>query len=360
MLPLFRALATDPSFDLTLATGAAHHDPRLGATGLDVEASGLPIGLRLPSEDGGAGAQAATVLAGLHVWLARLRPDALLLLGDRFEMLAAAQAATLTRVPVIHVGGGHLTLGAMDDRIRHAISKLAALHLVASDACAARVASLHENTATIYVTGAPELDALVGGPTTTREALFRDLELDPARPLLLATFHPETNVDDAMNAAYAAAAEAVLKKIDVQVLLTAPCADPGHGHFLDLCERAPGLRSDIRYVPSLGVVRFNAALWFATAMLGNSSSGIIESGTTGLPVVNVGRRQAMRERAANVIDCDFECDAMRISLAKAMSPTFRTRIAAGLRNPYGDGRFVDRTIAVLRALDWPLSVDKGW
>lgn len=360
MLPLYRALASDSVFEFALATGAAHHDARLGTTASDVEASGLPIGLRLPAVDAGAGTQAAAVLAGMHDWLQQQQPDALLLLGDRFEMLAAAQAATLCRVPVIHVGGGHLTLGAMDDRIRHAISKLAALHLVASDACAARVAALHENSSAIHVTGAPELDALAGGPSITRERLFADLGLDPARPLLLCTFHPETNVDDEANARYATSAEAVLRDAQTQVLITAPCADPGYQHFLDFCERAPRLRPDIRYVPSLGIARYNAALWHAAAMLGNSSSGIIESASTGLPVINVGRRQAMREHADNVVDCPFDADAMGAALAQALSPTFRAERCTGIRNLYGDGRFVERSVGLLRAMRWPLSVDKSW
>lgn len=161
MEALYQSLHASPRYRLLIAAGAGHHDERLGRTLLDVERSGLPLDRLLPAVKGGAGAQSAAVLAGVEQWLEERQPDALVILGDRYEMLAGAQAAMLARVPVIHIGGGHLTLGALDERVRHALSKLAALHLVASEGCGARVAALHEDPATIHILGAPELDALV-------------------------------------------------------------------------------------------------------------------------------------------------------------------------------------------------------
>jgi UDP-hydrolysing UDP-N-acetyl-D-glucosamine 2-epimerase len=356
---LYQSLHASPRYRLMLAAGAGHHDERLGRTLQDVERSGLPLDRLLPAVKGGAGAQSAAVLAGVEQWLVERQPDALLILGDRYEMLAGAQAAMLARVPVIHIGGGHLTLGALDERVRHALSKLAALHLVASEGCGARVAALHENPTAIHILGAPELDALVQTAVTPRVDFCTALGLDPARPFLLVTLHPETNVDDATNARLAEAALQALQVTPYQVLITAPSADPGNGPFLELCEALPGMRGNTRYVPNLGLRRYVAALHHAVAMVGNSSSGIIEAATAGLPVVNIGARQAGRDRAENVLDCAFDAAEIVRAIDAAIDPDFTTR-SRRVVNPYGDGTFAAQAMSLFDRLSWPLAVDKPW
>jgi UDP-N-acetylglucosamine 2-epimerase (non-hydrolysing) len=274
-------------------------------------------------------------------------------------MLAGAQAATLARVPVVHIGGGHLTLGALDERVRHALSKLAALHLVASDGCGARVAALHEDPATIHVIGAPELDALVQTAVTPRDEFCVALGLDPARSFLLVTLHPETNVDYATNTRLAEAARRALLTTPHQVLITAPCADPGNEPFLALCEALPGQRPDARYVPNLGLRRYVAALHHAAAMVGNSSSGIIEAATAGLPFLNIGSRQAGRDRAENVLDCAFDAVEIGCAIDAAIDPDFTAR-SRRVVNPYGNGTFVAQAMSLFDRLLWPLAVDKPW
>lgn len=359
MEALYQSLHASPRYRLLLAAGAGHHDERLGRTLQDVERSGLPLDCLLPAVEGGAGVQSAAVLAGVAQWLEERRPDALLILGDRYEMLAGAQAAMLARVPVIHIGGGHLTLGALDERVRHALSKLAALHLVASAGCGARVTALHEDPTAIHVLGAPELDALVQTAVTPRDEFCAALGLDPARPFLLVTLHPETNVDDATNARLAEAARQALLATPHQVLITAPCADPGNAPFLALCESLPGLRPDARYVPNLGLRRYVAALHHAAAMVGNSSSGIIEAATAGLPVVNIGARQAGRDRAENVLDCVFDAAEIGRTVDAAIDPDFTAR-SRRVVNPYGDGTFAAQALSLFDRLSWPLAVDKPW
>lgn len=359
MEALYQSLHVSPRYRLLLAAGAGHHDERLGHTLQDVERSGLPLDCLLPAVEGGAGVQSAAVLAGVAQWLQERQPEALLILGDRYEMLAGAQAAMLARVPVIHIGGGHLTLGALDERVRHAISKLAALHLVASEGCGARVAALHEDPAAIHVLGAPELDALVRTAVTPREEFCAAFGLDPARPFLLVTLHPETNVDDATNACLAKAAQQALLATPHQVLITAPCADPGNAPFLALCESLPGLRADACYVPNLGLRRYVAALHHAAAMVGNSSSGIIEAATAGLPVVNIGVRQAGRDRAENVLDCSFDAAEIGRAIYAAIDSDFTAR-SRRVVNPYGDGTFAAQALSLFDRLSWPLAVDKPW
>jgi UDP-hydrolysing UDP-N-acetyl-D-glucosamine 2-epimerase len=359
MEALYQSLHASPRYRLLLAAGAGHHDERLGRTLQDIERSGLPLDCLLPVVEGGAGAQSAAVLAGMTQWLEGCQPDALLILGDRYEMLAGAQAAMLARVPVIHIGGGHLTLGALDERVRHALSKLAALHLVASEGCGARVAALHEDPAAIHVLGAPELDALVNTAITPRTDFCAALGLDSVRPFLLVTLHPETNVDEGTNARLAEAARQALLAAPYQILITAPCADPGNEPFLALCESLPSLRADARYIPNLGLRRYVAALHHAAAMVGNSSSGIIEAATAGLPVVNIGTRQAGRDRAENVLDCAFNASEICRAIDVATAPDFRAR-SRRVINPYGDGTFAAQALSLFDRLSWPLAVDKPW
>jgi UDP-hydrolysing UDP-N-acetyl-D-glucosamine 2-epimerase len=359
MEQLYRALQGSSRYRLILAAGAGHHDARLGRTLSEVERSGLPLDCVLPAVEGGAGAQSAAVLTNMVDWLERRRPAALLLLGDRYEMLAAAQAAMLTRVPIIHIGGGHLTLGAMDERVRHALSKLSSLHLVASKGCGARVEALHEDPVAIHIVGAPELDAIVATPVAERNEVCGMLGLDSSLPFLLVTLHPETNVDDATNARFAAEAERALIAATEQVLITAPCADPGNAPFLALCETLPQRRAGVRYVPNLGLRRYVAALHHAAAMVGNSSSGIIEAATAGLPVVNIGDRQAGRDRAKNVLDCPFEADAIGRAISIVTASDFVAQSRRVL-NPYGDGSFAAKALSLFDRLHWPLAVNKPW
>lgn len=356
---LYRAIHESDNFQLLLAAGAGHHDKRFGCTLQEVNRSGLPLDCILPDVDGSAGAQSAAVLVGMAEWLEHCRPDALLLLGDRYEMLAAAQAATLTRVPVIHIGGGHLTLGALDERVRHALSKLSALHFVASKGCGARVAALNEDPATIHVLGAPELDSLVQSEVIPRDHFCKEIGLDSAHPFLLVTIHPETNISFAANERLAEIAQGVMLALPQQILITAPCADPGYEPFLALCERLQSLRKDVKYIPNLGMRRYVAALHHALAMVGNSSSGIIEAATAGLPVVNIGMRQTGRDRAENVLDCDFETNAIFRTINRAIQTEFRERCLQ-IINPYGNGTFSSQALSLLDSLSWPLSVDKPW
>ncbi len=356
---LYQLLHASPRYRLLLAAGAGHHNERLGRSLQDIERSGLPLDYLLPALEGGGGAQSGGVLTSVAHWLEDRRPDALLILGDRYEMLAGAQAAMLTQVPVIHIGGGHLTLGALDERVRHALSKLAAMHLVATEACRSRVAALNEDPAVIHVLGAPELDALVHTTVMPRKDFCAALRLDPSRPFLLVTLHPETNVDCATNTRLAEVAKQALLTTPHQVLITAPCSDPGNEPFLELCEALPNLRADAYYVPNLGLKRYVAALHHAVAMVGNSSSGIIEAATAGLPVVNIGARQAGRDRAENVLDCAFDTAAISCAIAAAVDPEFRAR-SRRVVNPYGDGTFAAQALSLFDRLSWPLGLDKPW
>jgi UDP-hydrolysing UDP-N-acetyl-D-glucosamine 2-epimerase len=272
--------------------------------------------------------------------------DALLLLGDRFEMLAAGVAAVPLGLPVIHVHGGEVTEGAFDDRSRHALTKLSHLHFVATPRSAERVHQMGEEAWRVRVSGAPGLDELVDFEPLPRPELERLIGLTLDEPPLLVTFHPATLEGDAKGQARTL--------VDVlagagPVVMTAPNADPGSKDVLDVLRAfAAGARHAV-LVESLGHHAYLSLLSMAAAMVGNSSSGIIEAPSFALPVVNVGCRQAGRERAANVIDVPVDAAAIRRAIAHALDPAFRQSLI-GMTNPYGDGRAGQRIADALPAL----------
>jgi UDP-hydrolysing UDP-N-acetyl-D-glucosamine 2-epimerase len=288
-------------------------------------------------------------VAGVAEALVGLRPDAIVLVGDRFEILAAASAALALRLPIAHVHGGESTEGAYDEQIRHAVTKMAHLHFVAAEPFARRVVAMGEDPDRVFVSGAPGLDNLPDVPPMPRAELAAALGLAAPGPFLLATWHPVTldrrdGIDDldGMLAALVCRPEAAV--------FTAPNADDGRGSILARIEAFRVRRPDAHLHRALGTRLYFNAMRHAAAMLGNSSSGLIEAPSFGLPAVNIGPRQAGRLRAANVVDCAGDQAAIEKALARALDPAFRAGLA-GAANPYGDGKAGARIAAVLASVD---------
>jgi UDP-hydrolysing UDP-N-acetyl-D-glucosamine 2-epimerase len=266
--------------------------------------------------------------------------DAILLLGDRFEMLAAAAAAVPFPLPLVHVHGGEISEGAFDDRIRHALTKLAHLHFVATERSAARVRQMGEEDWRVSVSGAPALDALRGFRPAGRAELERRLGITLSPDPLLVTLHPAT-LEYACAEAQAEALVAALTACDRPIVVTAPNADPGGQAIAAILRRFVSGRAGAVYVESLGQHGYFSMMRVAAALVGNSSSGLIEAPSFGLPVVNIGSRQRGRERAANVLDVAAEPEAIRGALARALDASFRAALQ-NVPNPFGDGRASER------------------
>ena len=350
-----QALAAHPALDVSVAVTGMHLDAAYGHTVDDIVASGLRIAGRIPTDvqargrAGMARAVAQTML-GLTELLAADPPDALLLLGDRGEMLAGAAAALHLGIPAVHVHGGERS-GTVDEPMRHAISKLATYHFAATAESRERLIAMGEEPARVFEVGAPGLDDLPAAGAQPRDAALRALGLDPqtARPYVLVVFHPV--VQEAEDAA--AQTEALARGLrqagagaDFDVIWLAPNADAGSGAIADAlqAQRWPGLRR-ITHLPR---PQYLAALRHAAALLGNSSSGIIEAAGFGTPVVNVGSRQHLRQRNPGTVDVSPRAEDIAGALRAALQAG---RGAA--HNVYGDGNAAARIVQLLATL--PLS-----
>ena len=335
------AIRDDPRLTLLLFVAGAHLSAAFGSTVRDIERDGWPIVATVetvgPTDDPvGIAASTARAVAGFGQAYARHTPDIVVVLGDRFEMLAAAVAALPFALPVAHIHGGESTEGAMDNQIRHAITKLAHLHFVSAEPHARRVAAMGEEAWRIHTVGAPGLDRLEKTAPLSRAELAAQLGLPDGDRWLLVTFHPVTlELQD--TADHVGELLAALEKVDAAPVITYPGADTAAHSVIRKLEEFAMSRPRARLVPHLGDRTYLSLLAHADAMVGNSSSGIIEAPSFALPVVNIGTRQQGRLRAPNVVDVGYARDEIVRGLETALAPGFRAALR-GLANPYGDGR----------------------
>lgn len=354
LLPVLREIQAAPDLELVLFVAGAHLLPRFGRTVDLVRADGWSVAAEvdmLDADDSPVGIAAATArgVDGFARVFARRRPDVLVVLGDRFEMLAAAVAALPLAMPVAHIHGGEESEGAIDNQIRHAITKLAHVHFASAEPHARRIARMGEEPWRIHTTGAPGLDRIRPSELMSRGETAAALGLPGDGPWLIVTFHPvtleyrdtERHVDELL---------AALDKLETATILTYPGADTAGRAIIDRLEEFAGRHSNVKLAASLGDRVYLSLLEHAAAMVGNSSSGLIEAPSFGLPVVNIGSRQAGRLRGANVIDVEPERDDILRAIEAALAPGMRARLRA-LPNPYGDGRAAPRIVSVLRELE---------
>lgn len=342
-----RRIHATPGLQLQLAVTGTHLSPQHGHTVDEIRASGLPVALELPvdvlTRTGASMARAiADVARGLAAFLDGERPDALLLLGDRGEMLAGAVAALHVGVPVFHLHGGERS-GTVDEPVRHAISKLASYHLVATQGARERLLRMGEDADRIHVTGAPGLDGLEQLAAASREDCLAALGLPAGSDFVLALFHPVVQ-QAAQAPQQTRALLQALRSLGLPVLWLDPNADAGSRGVLDALA-GEALPPGSRRLQHLARAQFCAAMRHCAVMVGNSSSGIIEAASFGTPVVNVGSRQHMREHGANVVDVDTHADAIAAALQAQ-----RNHGRWPCENPWGDGQAGARIARLLATL----------
>jgi UDP-hydrolysing UDP-N-acetyl-D-glucosamine 2-epimerase len=339
--------------DLQVVVCGMHLSDRFGATWRIVEADGFAVAAKVDLEIGDDSSAAAARSTGLGVIgfaaaLPRLAPEIVVLLGDRYEILAAAVACTILNIPVAHIHGGEVTTGAFDDAIRHAITKMACLHFVAAEAYRRRVIQMGENPDCVFNVGAPGLDQAQNALDSDRETVER--ELGVAGRYLLVTLHPATAKPDTVAPTAAAMLDALARIEDCAVVFTGVNADPGNA-AIDTAVRAfvAAHAGRARLFTSLGSERYWRALRHADAVVGNSSSGIVEAPAVGTPSVNIGERQQGRLRAASIIDCDVSAEEIFRAVRSILDGRFRPDPEA--EPPYGRGGASARIVAILRGVD---------
>lgn len=286
-------------------------------------------------------------LIGVARALGRLNPDILVILGDRYEMLAVATAATIMRVPIAHIAGGEISEGAFDDNIRHALTKLSALHFTATDAYRNRVISMGENPKYVLNTGALGVYNIIHEPVIPKPELEKFIGIDINSSTLLVTFHPATMDPEPVKERCEALLQALDGFISSHIIFTYPNNDPDGEVIIKMInEYAARYPGRVAVVPSLGRRRYLSALHFVSAVVGNSSSGIVEVPTMRIPTVDIGIRQQGRIAASSVIHCEGEHDQIHQAISFALSPAGK-RLALETDNPYAKRDTVTRIVDTL-------------
>lgn len=339
--------------DLQIVATGMHLASEFGYTWRSIEADGFDIDWKVEMLLGADTAVAVTKSVGLAITgfadaFAALQPDLVVLLGDRFEIFAAASSATLAGIPIAHLHGGEITEGSVDDTIRHAITKMSSLHFTAAEAYRQRVIQLGEAPDTVWNVGGFGVDSALQTPLMARTEVEEQLGISLSEPVLLITFHPETGHVNTDAHAQMSELLAALQAVDAILVFTLPNADVGGRAVFDLinvfvadnparaCARA-----------SLGQRLYLSVLALSAGVVGNSSSGLLEAPAFGVGTVNIGSRQRGRLKAASVIDCAAERGAIREAIALLINPETRARNRSGIQNPYGQGGAAERTVAVL-------------
>jgi UDP-hydrolysing UDP-N-acetyl-D-glucosamine 2-epimerase len=352
LLPVLKAISADPALRLKLFVTGMHLSPDFGLTIREVERD-FEITERVEMLVASDTPEAISKSVGLGVigfaqTYTRHRPDILLVLGDRFETLAAVTAALPFAIPVAHICGGEATEGAIDDAIRHSITKMSHLHFVALEEYRRRVIQMGEEPWRVTVSGEPGLDNI----TTVPQLSLAELEtrigmtLEPA-PLLV-TFHPAT-LELGQIEMQTTELLAALDTVGMSVVFTAPNADTESRIVATRIQDFVARHSNSRYVTNLGTTAYLSMMRRCAAMVGNSSSGIVEAASFQLPVVDVGSRQQGRIHAINVIHSELTAEAVVCAIRLALSPDFRHTLQR-LKNPYGDGKAANRIVEVLKTV----------
>lgn len=349
--PVMKAIQAAPALELQVAATGSHFAAAFGATVRQIEADGFAIDARVDSLAPGDNAIDVTRSLGRGVIgfaeaFAGLRPDAALVLGDRYEILAAAQAALVARIPLAHIAGGDVTEGALDDAIRHAITKMAHLHFVTNEAAAARVRRMGEDPKHVFNVGSPGLDALRETARLPRAELEAALGAPLREHNLLVTFHPATlDAEDP-----ARQLSELVRALDALgdtfgVFFTKANADPAGRTLNRIVEGEVRGRPHWRLFDSLGRTLYFSLMEHADAVVGNSSSGLYEAPSLRTPTVNIGDRQKGRLRAASIVDCAPRAAEIERAIRSVLDMD-----CSGVVNPYGDGHSAGRIAAALSSI----------
>ncbi|MCR4308127.1 MAG: UDP-N-acetylglucosamine 2-epimerase [Candidatus Berkelbacteria bacterium] len=340
--------------DLTLqiiATGM-HLAPQYGETWREIEADGFTIDRKVDMSLSantpiGITKSMGQCMIGFADALFDLQPDILVVLGDRFEILSVVSSALVALIPVAHLHGGETTEGAIDEAIRHAITKMSHLHFVAAAEYQQRVIQMGENPDRVFLVGGLGIDNIKRLKFLDREQLERSLDFDLGKRSLLITFHPATLERDSAKTQMTELLAALEMEKDTQLIFTMPNADAESSEIIKLIESFVAVHDNARVYTSLGQLRYLSCIKHVDGVIGNSSSGLAEVPSFNKGTINIGDRQKGRLKAKSVIDCKPDRADIGSALQQLRSPAFQ-RMLPHVKNPYGEGGASEKVVAVLR------------
>jgi UDP-hydrolysing UDP-N-acetyl-D-glucosamine 2-epimerase len=350
--PLFE-LNQHPDVELGIVAMGAHLSPEFGNTIKEIEKDSFPLIARIEcllSSDTDVGMAKTIGVATLSLAdaLGWWRPDLLLLIADRYEMLAPASVALALRIPIAHIEGGEVSQGAIDDAVRNALTKLAHIHFTSTALAGRRVIAMGEEPWRVHYAGAPSLDHLRRSKLWSRESVEQRLGITFEPPTLLVAYHPVTihrQTTQEADALFLA-----LHQVRGQILFVYPNSDAGSRQLIERTHAFAATHRSTHIFVNLDAVTYWSLLQCVDALVGNSSSGIMEAASFALSTVNIGIRQQGRERARNVLDAAADAEAIIAAIERALSSEFRASLT-GMANPYGDGHAAERIVEVLASTD---------
>ena len=338
---LMRLIQQSEQTTLQVVATNMHLSERYGNTYQEIEEAGFSIDYKVPMlDESGADDSTATLkamsraLVGFAEAYDALHPDLIVVLGDRYEILAVVEAALIKQIPVAHLHGGELTFGAYDDAIRHSITKMSHLHFTSTEEYRKRVIQLGEQPERVFYVGALGVENIKRVPLMSKSEIEQDLQFELTVQTILVTYHPVTLLDsnplDDINALF----EALDEHPELRVIFTMPNSDTGGKVIAEAIERyATQHTNRVRAYKSLGMRRYLSVMKYCTAVVGNSSSGIVETPSFHIPTLNIGSRQDGRIAATSVYNCATDKASISAGLGHVLSSEFRA-IASKARNPY--------------------------
>ncbi|MFT5702468.1 MAG: UDP-hydrolyzing UDP-N-acetyl-D-glucosamine 2-epimerase [Desulforhopalus sp.] len=353
---LLKEIEADEELILQLIVTGSHLCPSFGETFKDIEKDGFKIDKKvelLLSSDTPSGTAKSLGLGiiGFSDALSDLTPDVIVILGDRFEMLAAAQTALILNVPIAHIHGGETTEGAFDEAIRHSITKMSHLHFVAANEYRMRVIQLGEHPDRVLNYGAPGLDHLTKTQLLEKNDFEKSIDFKLSTLNFLVTFHPETYNLDSTEASISSLLDALDEFPDARIIFTGNNSDPSaHIIYKKINQYVKTNSSRCIYFTSLGQKRYLSALQHITLVIGNSSSGLSEVPSFKKPTVNIGNRQKGRLKASSVLDCIANSQAITASIRLALSSEFQKCLST-VTSPYGMGNVSEKIKNSLKSFD---------
>lgn len=350
--PIIKKIASDKDMELALIVAAMHLSDEFGETIKDIEKDGFPIAAKIETIIDKESPEYVVKSMGVGIKtlpdiLKNINPDILLVIADRAETMAATIAAAYMNIPIAHIHGGDIS-GHIDEPARHAITKFAHIHFPATQKSANRILRMGEEPWRVHVVGAPCMDTILNESFLSKEEVEKEFDIDLSKPFLIMIQHSvsseydeaKENIDETLSA---------IKELGMQTIIVYPNSDAGGRKIIEEIEKMRNLPF-IRIHKSIPHKKFLSLMKYASAMIGNSSSGIIESPAFHLPVVNIGTRQAGRECVNNVINADYDRDEIIDAIETAISPEFKASLV-NCKSPYGDGCAAEKIVSALKNVE---------